>query len=295
MSVSLKKEVRLGKPMNYTEPSPKEVIHLPGGNIYVEGYGYTTNHVPPELDRSNPRHWDAQYIYNAEAFHTAWQPRHGPLEFVYNLASEYKGKPFEVLNLGGGIGDFSVNLSQLPGVHVTHVDFSEQANHIAQENIRAVGNPEQATVVTMDNEEYLNLLAKQEQKVDFIFLYGVTENIPEIATIRSLFTAVNYVLKEGGHLWYVGLQQPFLSDHSRTETTDILGEYPVKPDIVREIVEALPDMQLIREEIESRPDKHPLVPEAPPVEHLHTIHRAVFRKGEGITPEFGFKDPISPQ
>src|SRR5947208_1333476 len=94
----------------------------------------------------------------------------------------------------------SMNYNEPLSKEFTNFDFSEQANHISQANIREVGNPEQAAVVTINNEEYLNLLAKQGQKVDFIFLYGVTENMPEVATIGSLFTALTHVLKEGGHL-----------------------------------------------------------------------------------------------
>lgn len=269
-------------------------------NVFVEGYGYLDDHIPSDQRRNRPEHWDEQF-QQTEAFQKSWQPRHGPLELIDNLARKKQGdESFFVANMGAGLGDFTVNLAQIPKVHVAHVDFSPQANQIATELITQKDVDNKVEVVTATNINYLKHLLREGLSPDFIFLYGgLGENTPQEKTIERTLKLAAKALKPGGHIWYVGLVQPFLEEsHNDLVAADILGEYPTRPDLIDEIMKKMLDMYQVGKEIGERPDKHPLLPGGPSQDHLHIILRALYAKTKDgnrvTTPHFGFKDAVDP-
>lgn len=264
-------------------------------NIYVAEYGYVTDHILPNEDRSNPEHWDAQF-QDSEIFKQAWKPRPGPLELVDNLARQ-KRRFFRIVNLGAGLGDFTADLARIPNVSVVHVDFSQQANRVAQINIERSGVSERVKIVTAANLVYLQQCIHEGITFDMVFIYGgLAENTPMEQDIEETIRLATDVLTQGGYLWYVGLVQPFLQGEGNRTATDILGEYPAKPGLLREILDQLPNMYLIKENIGPRPDKHPLQPGGDSIDHMHIVQRALMVKKIGgkipPTPNFDFKNAV---
>lgn len=276
-------------------------------NVYVEGVGYITDHIDDlhpgaRHRRDDARHWDEQFSRDAEGFSLSWKPRPGPLELIDSLSvnqtQEGDDGTYTVLNMGAGLGDFTVNLAQLPGVtNVYHVDFSKEANKIAIERARHHRVANKVTFMSSDNHEFLTQYKAEGRQADAIFFYGgFNDNIPGIADIQAIANIATTVLKPGGVLWYVGLRQPFLDGTEDRTAIDILGEYPVKNAVINTAILANDQMRLVKEVVGNRPDNHTLVPGGPRVDHMHVIHRALYIKAiDGETPqipEFGFSDAI---
>lgn len=271
-------------------------------NVYISGHGYLVDHIPLEARRDLPSHWDDQF-QNIEVFQASWHPRPGPLEFVYNLTQLRKkdglSEPMRILNLGGGYGDFTVNLAQIPGTIVTHVDFSQRANDITWSLVQNFNVVDRVEVVKADNREYLRRLIDEKQTVDFIFIYGgLAENTPLEKDIEDTLLLSTQVLNPGGYLWYVVLEQPFLEGNGDRTATDVFGEYPCRPGLIRDTVNRIPGMYLVRDVSGPRPDNHPLVAGGGPEDHMHIVYRGLFAKqidGRPIeTPNFDFKDALRP-
>lgn len=279
-----------------------ESIVLHGENVYTPGIGYETDHIPPISRRDTSDHWNAQFAH-PEEFRKSWKPRSGPVELVYTLAQEHfekTGKPYCVVNMGGGIGDFTADLARIPNVQVIHVDFSEQANVVASQLLQDNNiPPEKVSIVNADHKTFLQTCKHSNISPDFIFFYGgLTDNLPkERDTAEILDLAVN-VLSPGGFLWYVGLQQPAIDDPTNTKYADILGEYAARPNLVPEILFQYDNMYLLAEETSDRPDHHRLHPDKEPEDHLHSVQRALFGKSTDgevpFIPKFGFKDAVDP-
>lgn len=272
-------------------------------NVYVDGVGYVTDHInvlhPGEFHRRDvPHHWNEQFGRDPEGFSLSWKPRPGPLELIDNLSSASREGPYTVLNMGAGLGDFTTNLAQIPGVtKVYHVDFSEEANRIAAKRAKQFGVEGKIAFVTLDNQAFLTQFLAEGHQPDAIFLYGgFNENIPRIEDIQNTAGKATNVLKPGGVLWYVGLRQPFLDGKQDRTAIDILGEYPDKDGVINDAMLTNPEMRLVKEVVGERPDNHTLVPGGPRVKHMHVIHRALYVKAiDGETPkipEFGFSDAI---
>lgn len=278
-------------------------------NIYKEGYGYQTDFIDPLHPdilhrRDDPQHWNEQFSTDAEGFSLSWKPRPGPLEFIDKLSvakqqQETGNDKFTLLNLGAGLGDFTTNLAQLPGVsEVIHVDFAAKANEIAAKRAEKYGVANKIHFATAENKAFLEQFATGGRQADAIFFYGgFTENIPTIADIQEITRLATEVLKPGGVLWYVGLRQPFLDGNGDRTAIDILGEYPVKDGVVNAAMLANPQIRLVKEVVGERPDNHILEPGGPRVNHMHVIHRALYAKAiDGIIPEipdFGFSDAVN--
>lgn len=268
-------------------------------NVWVRNHGYLTDYVKPDDRRDDPKeHWDPQY-QNSEAFREAWKPRPGLSELVFKLAQKQTGT-YKVLNLGAGLGDFTCDLARIPNAQVTHVDFSEQANNVAQKRIDKFGLSNRVQVITETNLSHLKKLKEQNQQADFIFFYGsLGENTPLEDDIKVTLEAAAAVLKPGGRLWYVGLEQPFLSGEGDTHVTDIIGEWPTRPGFISEAL-AGSGMVAVKEETGDRPDNHPLKAGGVPEDHFHSAYRSLWVKPEEdgsipVTPEFGFKEAVDPQ
>jgi len=206
-----------------------------------------------------------------------------------------------ILNLGGGYGDFTVNLAQIPKTAVGHVDFSQSANKVASELVEKNHLTANTEIITSDNREYLRQLINLGQHVDMIFIYGgLAENTPFESDIEEILQLATLSLNPGGYLWYVGLEQPLLRDAEDRIATDILGEYPSKPGLIREIVLKTPSMYLVRDiNGEIRPDNHPLVIGGTSEDHTHVVYRGLFIKENidgslPVTPDFGFKNAVNP-
>lgn len=269
-------------------------------NVWIEGYGFLTDHVPDNQRRDFADHWDMQYE-NEEAFEKAWLPSHGPLGLVYQLSLHRQDtdRAYTILNMGAGLGNLTVDLARIPGVHVTHVDISRRANEVARRKLDLFGVGENATVVTGDNGRFLQNEITVGRSPDFIFFYGsLVDNIPLLQEVEDLLNLTVRTLRPGGYLWYVGLQQPFLDGKGDRSATDILGEYTVKPGSLTRLVEQYQDMYLVKEIIGARPDNHPLVPGGENVLHQHVIHRALYGKTKDgarlDTPPFDFKESLVP-
>jgi hypothetical protein len=268
-------------------------------NVWVADYGFLTDHIPVAQRRDLASHWDMQYEHDT-AF-GAWQPRHGPVELVYQLSARTRNatSDFTVFNLGGGLGGLTVDLARVPGVRVIHVDISRQGNAVARRKIAGSGLGDKTEVVTADHEEFLRAAIAEGMQPDFIFFYGSLSNdLPLLRQVEDLLVLATQALSPGAYLWYVGLQEPFLAGRGVRAATDVLGEYTVPPGIITSLVEQQPGMYLVREEAGARPDRHPLVPGGEPVDHLHIVHRALYAKDIGgvrfDTPRFGFKDSVLP-
>ena len=266
-------------------------------NVWVADYGFLTDHIPAAQRRDLASHWDMQYKYDT-AF-DAWQPRHGPVELVYQLASSGRNgaRDFTVFNLGGGLGGLTVDLARIPGVRVSHVDISQQGNTVAQRKIAGSGLEDKTEVVTTDHKTFLQEAITAGAEPDFIFFYGSLSNdLPLLRQVEELVILAARALRPGAYLWYVGLQEPFLAGSGARAATDVLGEYTMPPGILTSLVGQQPGMYLVREEAGARPDRHPLVPGQQPVDHLHLVHRALYaREMDGVrldTPRFGFKDSV---
>lgn len=271
------------------------IIVLPGGNFFRPGQGYLTEHIPVHLRRDLPDHWDGLLTDNAP-FEKSWKPRSGPLELIFNLAKCNGNKRFSVLNMGGGTGDFTIDLARIPNVFVTHVDFSLTANRIASGKISTFGLDKKVKVVTADNKEFLKKLASKEQ-ADFVFFYGsVAENLPNEKDVVDTLLAGAQCIKDGGCVYQVMLVQPRITDPRDERATDIMGEYPARITLISEMLSQHPELHLVQEDINSRPDSHPLEQGGVSVPHMHVIQRILLVKnsnGKHI-PKFGFKDALSP-
>ena len=227
---------------NWQQVSREDFFALPNNNVYVREHGYLNDHVsalsPKDLNlyRDDSDHWNKQFE-NPEAFKKAWKPRFGHLELVYNLAQQKEGEdPFTVVSLGAGLGDFTVDLARIPNIQVTHVDFSEKANEVARKRAEEHVVLDRVEIVTNTNIAFLTDLTNRSVQVDFIFIYGgLGENTPLEAKIEETLTLATRVLKPGGHLWHVGLEQPFLLGKGDFRAQDILGEYPVRPGLIGEV------------------------------------------------------------
>lgn len=269
-------------------------------NVWVDGYGFLTDHVPDNQRRDFADHWDMQYE-NEMAFEEAWQPSHGPLGLVYQLALHRPdaGRDYTVLNMGAGLGNLTVDLARIPGVYVTHVDISRRANEVARRKVDLFGLGGKATVVTEDSGRFLGKENAAGRNPDFIFFYGsLNDNIPLLRDIEDLLDLAVRTLRPGGYLWYVGLDQPFLEGTGDRTATDILGEYTVKPGAITSMVEQHQDMYLVKEVAGARPDNHPLIPGGEAVPHQHVVHRALYGKKKDRaqldTPPFEFKESVVP-
>jgi hypothetical protein len=202
--------------------------------------------------------------------------------------------------MGGGIGDFTVDLARIPHVQVVHVDFSAQANEITEQRLKDNRiKPERVPIVTMDHKSFLQLCVGSNISLNFIFFYGgLTDNLPKETDSAEILDLAVQVLTPGGYIWYVGLQQPAIGDPSNTKYADILGEYACRPNLVPEILSQYEDMYLLGEETSDRPDHHRLVPGGEPEDHLHRIQRVLFGKSingeKPFVPLFGFKDAVDP-
>lgn len=270
-------------------------VVLHGGNVYTPGKGYETDHILPIHRRDRPEHWNGQF-QNAEAFSKEWKPRPGPLELIHNLAQ--RRSRLHVLNMGAGLGDFTVNLAQIPNVQVLHVDFSERANEVARANVIKFGVERTATVLTADHRVVMRAARERNLYPDVIFFYGgLTDNIPKEETSAEILRLAAEVVHPEGLIWYVGLQQPAIIDPTDMRAIDIEGEYPTRPGFVSEVLEHA-GMVLVKEDIGPRPDNHPLIPGGPSEEHMHIVHRALYyRPTPGVemnVPDFGFKDAVDP-
>jgi SAM-dependent methyltransferase len=268
-------------------------------NVWVEGYGFLTDHVPDNQRRDFADHWDMQY--EDEDKFLDWEARPGPIELVYQLARGRPdpGRDFTVLNMGAGLGDLTIGIAHLPGVHVTHVDISRRANEVALYKIEKLGLGGKATIVTADNKEFLRRENAADRAPDFIFFYGsLSDNIPLLQDVEDLLDLTVRTLRPGGYLWYVGLLQPFLEGKGDRSATDILGEYTIKPGTITHMIEQHRDMYLVKEVAGPRPDNHPLIPGGEKVKHQHVIHRALYgKKKDGArldTPLFDFKEYVMP-
>ena len=269
-------------------------------NVWIEGYGFLTDHVPDNQRRDFADHWDMQYE-NEEAFEKAWPPSHGPLGLVYQLSLHRQDtdRDYTILNMGAGLGNLTVDLARIPGVHVTHVDISRRANEVARRKIDLFGVAEKAMVVTEDSGSFLGKESAASRSPDFIFFYGsLNDNIPLLRDIEALLGLAVRTLRSGGYLWYVGLQQPFLEGAGDRTATDVLGEYTVKPGAITSMIEQHQDMYLVKEVAGARSDVHPLIPGGEDVEHQHVVHRALYAKKEDgsklDTPPFEFKESVIP-
>lgn len=269
-------------------------------NVWVDSYGFLTDHVPDEQRRDFADHWDMQYE-NHKEFEKSWQPSHGPIGLVYQLALQRQDthSDYIVFNMGAGLGNLTVDLARIPGVHVVHVDISHRANEVTQRKIDLFGVGEKTTVVTADSGKFLRAENAAGKSPDFIFFYGsLSDNIPLMQEVENLLELTVRTLRPGGYLWYVGLLQPFLEGTGDRTATDILGEYTLKPDTITYMVEQQQDMYLVKETSGPRPDDHPLIPGGESVKHMHVIHRALYGKKENgaqlDTPPFEFKESVVP-
>lgn len=308
----------------HTDVSGEDFYVLPGGNVYMEDYGYITDPqlINPDNRRDNAIHWD-KIFKDSVAFQESWKPRPGPLELVYNLSRQNNEQgigrqPYKILNMGAGLGDFSVDLARLPGVQVTHVDFSEQANSVARKRAKQYDVLDRSMqIVTAENRAFLTRMIAEGQTADMVFYYGgLGENTPLEEDIEASIVLGSKVLGEGGYLWYVGLQNEFLNrPENRSKAnmdrfhqvfpsgggfpTDILGEFPPRPGLIRSAIESIPGMYIVKEENGPRPDKHPLKPGGISEDHIHDAHRLLAAKRiKGVdvaTPDFGFKDAANPK
>ena len=263
-------------------------------NIYKPGYGYITDHIPPNQQRGHQIHWDEQYA-ESTSFEKSWKPRPGALEFVYNLArqSDY---PLVILNMGAGLGDFTVDLARIPNTMIHHVDFSQQGNEIAKQKVAVAQAQNQAKIHTMDNDTYLQEFIDSGERADIVFLYGASgSNEPSDTLYKKTLELSTSALQNGGYLWHVTMIQPRLIDRSDTSIQDTLGDFPKPPKMAKAILLET-GLELVREETEERPDFHPLVPGEIPVHHIHLAYRALFvRPGnEDALFEFGFQGAINP-
>lgn len=269
-------------------------------NVWVEGYGFLIDHVPDEQRRDFADHWDMQYEA-ADKFKD-WITTPGPIALVYQLAVQRPDpeREFTVLNMGAGLGDLTVGLAHIPGVHVTHVDISRRANEVALYKLEKLGLSGKATVVTDDSTKFLLKENAVGRSPDFIFFYGsLSDNIPLLQDVEDLLDLTVRTLRPGGYLWYVGLLQPFLEGKGDRSAIDILGEYTVKPGAITEMMKRHEDMYLVKEvDREIRPDNHPLIPGGESVKHQHVVHRALYgKKKDGVrldTPPFEFKKSAVP-
>lgn len=275
-------------------------LALPGQNasdhnVYVMGYGYLDDHILDEDRRDLPEHWDGQYE-RPEGLEKAWPPRPGPRALVLELASQNPIRLFRVGNFGAGTGDFTLYLVQArENIFVTHVDFSTTANGRAKKKFEAAEISHRVAVITDDNRSALERLLKNKENLDFIFFYGgLADNTPlERDTEETLKLGVA-VLRPGGYLWYVGLEQPMLLDWSTRRATDIKGEYPSRPGFVEETLLSVIGIHLVGFERGERPDTHQLIRNGPDVDHIHQTYRGLFVKElpDGTiveTPSFKFK------
>lgn len=272
-------------------------LALPGENrmehnLYKPGFGYLTKHIPKNQQRGHSFHWDEQYC-NSEIFEQSWGPRPGPLEFIYNLTQNSK-HPIVILNMGAGIGDFTVDLARIPDVIVHHVDFSKQGNKIAIEKIEASGTQDRALIHTLDNDLYLNKFIHSGKKADVVFLYGASgSNEPSDVAYKKTLELSSKALKKGGFIWHVTMIQPRLTNPSDTRIQDTLGDFPKPPGMVREILTNFGLITIKEEECE-RPDFHPLVPGGESINHLHLVYRGLFRKSnEALNFNFEFRNSVN--
>ena len=265
-------------------------------NIYVEGVGYLTDQIDPNQNRASKDHWNKQFL-NPEKFQESWKPRKGPLDLVNELRKLEPDKPFRILSLGAGLGDFTVDLAKLgDNIVVTHVDFSKQANKIARLRVKKYEVSDKVKVITATNMAVLDRMTRAEETVDFIFVYGgLPDNTPGLETTETTFKKADHVLKEGGYLWFVGLVQPFLLGKGDQRAIDIGGEYPSHPDVIEGIFRRIPGWHVVKKEVGERYplDNHPITPGGEAVKHVHIIERMLIMKSEGVltqpTPEFSFK------
>ena len=290
-----------------------DFIHLSSsigdsGNIYVKDWGYFNSEDVPELiapeeDRSRAKHWNGQFT-DPEAFRESWKPRPGPLELVYNLVQQKKELEgtvceFKVLNLGGGLGDFTVDLARV-GAFITQVDFSKNANLVTSKRTEECKVSSQVETITASNLAALDEFDRKKEKFDMVFIYGgLSDNMPHIADIAVNLQAATKVMQPGGHLWYVGLEQPFLKGTGDKTATDIVGEYPCKPDLIKELLTNEQGIHLVDEIRGQRPDRHPLISGGESEDHTHIIWRGLFARelDDGTlpeTPEFNFKNAVGP-
>ncbi len=263
-------------------------------NFYKPGVGYITKHIPKSLQRGNTVHWDEQYK-ESESFDNSWKSRSGPLEFVYNL-SLLSDKELIVINLGAGLGSFSVDLARIPNTTVHHVDFSKEGNIVARQKSIDSKVDCKIKIHTMDNDKYLKEFIASGMKADIIFLYGASgSNEPSDKKYAKTLDLSSKTLKDGGYLWHVTMIQPRLIDPLDTRIKDTLGDFPKPPGMAKEILINL-GLNLVREEEQERPDFHPLVPKGEPIHHLHLAYRCLFvnsknNKFKGIN--FDFQNAVS--
>ncbi len=266
-------------------------------NVYVEGHGYLIDHLGDMHRRNSPDHWNAQFE-NAEAFRESWKPRQGPLALIDALIAQRleqgSAEPLVILNMGAGLGDFTVDLARRQNVKVVHVDFSERANQVAQQNVDNAGVNVRVQIITAENGDFLRKFKAEGRQADVIFFYGgLVENTPLEADIEKTFASGVEALADGGYMWVVALEQPFLLGLGDRTATDIPGEFPHRPWLVYDMVAKQPGMNLVREERGERPDKHPLKPGKEPQDHMHIVYRGLFVKAETpksiVTPSFSFK------
>lgn len=280
--------------MNLPENIPEGAIFLEH-NMYVPGHGYLIDHIPVNQQRGNSAHWDDQYTESGD-FENSWKPRSGPIQFVERLAHQ-TSDILNIINLGAGLGDFSVDLAKIPNTYVYHVDFSETGNRVARQKIQNANVEDAVEIITSDNNIFLQNFLEQGKRADVVFLYGASgSNEPSDIEYGKTLELCAAVLKEGGFLWSVGMLQPRLIDPLDIRVPDVLGDFPKAPGLATRFLEKA-GMVLIRETIEPRPDFHPLVPGGPAMHHIHLAGRALYMKplGDGTipsVPEFGFVDAV---
>ncbi len=260
-------------------------------NIYQPGVGYRTDHIPDGVRRNSGNHWDDQY-QECTTFENSWKPRTGPLEFVSNLTKQ-KGLGVKVLNMGAGLGDFTVDLAAIPNVFVYHVDFSQQGNNVAHEKVVKKNLQDRVEIHTTDNDIFLQEFYQNQNLADIIFFYGASgSNEPSDIAYAKTMKLASRALNNSGFVWHVTLLQPRLDNFNDFRIQDVLGDFPKAPNMPRKVMTDA-GLILVREMTEERPDFHPLEPGGNPVEHLHMVYRGLFKKPHALDVPFSFKDALN--
>lgn len=210
-----------------------------------------------------------------------------------------KHRSFRIVNLSAGLGDFTADLARIPNIFVVHIDFSQRANRVAQENIRQSGVLKRVEIVTAVNLAYLQRCINKNIVFNMVFIYGgLAENTPLEQDAEEAIRLTTDVLTAGGYLWFVGLVQPFLQGQGNQTATDILGAYPIKPGLLPEVLDQLANVYLVKEDIGPRSDKHPLQPGRESIDHMHIVQRPLLvKKIDGEippTPNFDLKNVVDP-
>ena len=222
------------EPIRVSELSLRELygnhaMILPQGSVYELGVGYQTDHIPPARRSDLPEYWNRRYKdWNAPSI---FNPKYGVLEFTLDQiqAGKYDDDHlFRILNLSGGVSALSQHLTRLPHTHVTYVDFSYRAADLTNRTFEQAGTANWRRLVKVtDNMLLMREELRHGSFFDLILMYGVIEYMPQEKGIQQLLHAAVELLDDGGFLWYVGNEQPALTNSMNTTIPDVLGEYQV--------------------------------------------------------------------